>query len=478
MDSDHRFYTAMLVENGKITALFDETPQIDCEKINLQEKTVIPGLTDTHTHSFEGGLYDKGADLSLAESIPDVLDILHRTKPQSGMIFAWQFDENNIREKRFPTFAEINQAVPDHPLLFRRIDGHSCMVNQKAFECIPWKQDTDPTQVLKGFVNDEAAHWFHRNLDEESIINAYQNACTIGMKNGVTCIHTMIGDANQSFLHFPLISHHLNRFPIRIIPYPQTFNINEVLKTGVKRIGGCILADGSFGSHTAALSEPFYDQPDNYGSPYHDQQFWDDFILSAHLNDLQTGVHCIGDYAVEQLITAIEKAQNQIRKDLRHQIIHCELISDAQIERMAQAGISAVMQPMFDRRWGGIEGFYTKVLGHERAQRTTRLNSLIKAGVLVTGGSDWYITDLNPLKGIHAAVNIHYPQERLSVYEAVKLFTVNAAKLAFLEKQTGQLSVGYDADFICLNKNIFETDDLLSVKCDQVYFQGKNVFSG
>ncbi len=478
LEAQIEIYNAMLVENDKILDLYQEIPSFDCERIDLKEACVLPGFTDTHTHSFEGGLYNKGVDLSKAETIKDVLDLLAHAQPISGMIFAWQYDENNIKEKRFPNYEELSKTIPQYPLLLRRIDGHSCAINKKACECIGFEKKLaeDPKSVLKGYANDHVAHWFHQNLDNQAIIDSYQNACQIAMQNGLTGIHTMIGDAQNSYLHFPLIFNNLDSFPINIIPYPQSFNIDQALNIGSKRIGGCILADGSFGSHTAALFEPYYDQPNNYGVPYQSQEFWDQFILNAHLNDLQTGVHCIGDFAIEQLISAIEKAQNTVFKDLRHQIIHCELLNEEQIEKMASLNISAVMQPMFDRLWGGPDGYYSKVLGAERTKRTTRLKSLIDKNILVTGGSDWYITELNPLKGIHASVNIHYKPERLSVFEAIKLFTSNASCLSFEEKTKGILKKGYFADFVCLNEDIFNSESIDNILVDQVYYKGKNVF--
>ena len=158
---------------------------------------------------------------------------------------------------------------------------------------------------------------------------------------------------------------------------------------------------------------PYSDQDTHNGELYQSDEFWINFVKKAHNNNLQVGVHAIGDAAIEQILRAYEIAQNENPKDLRHQIIHCELISDKQIERMAKANISAVMQPMFDRLWGGENGLYHRVLGMNRTLRTTRLKSINDAKILLSGGSDFYITELNPIKGIDAAENIHYINESL-----------------------------------------------------------------
>jgi predicted amidohydrolase YtcJ len=244
---------------------------------------------------------------------------------------------------------------------------------------------------------------------------------------------------------------------------------------GAKRIGGCILADGSFGSHTAALTLPYTDDPLNYGMLYHDDDFWMKFVMEAHENNLQVAVHCIGDKAVNQILMAYEAAQKQSRKDLRHELIHCELMSDDMIKRARNANVSCVMQPMFDRLWGGDAGLYAKVLGTDRAFLTNRFASITKQGILCTGGSDWYITNLNALEGIAAAVNHHNPKEALSHFEAVKLYTVNAAKLSHDESRLGTLAQNYQADFTCLESNIMNSKDIASIPILAVYKKGIKV---
>lgn len=473
-------YQAILVDNGVIVDTFiDNIPSIDAEKISLNHSYVYPGFIDTHTHSFEGGLYSKGLDCSGFDSIAQTLDMLAQAKKISGMIFAWNFDELSMQERRFPNLEELDHILPDTPLLLRRVDGHSCVINTFAKKMIQWHYPLpDPfTGLLKGDLNDNAAHFFHKALNDESIFEAYQNAEKIALENGHTTIHSMIGDAKMDILHFPLMSRNLDRFIIDYKLYPQSFNISRALENQSNRIGGCILADGSFGSHTAALLEPYSDQPECLGMPYHHQDYWNKFVSEAHDHDLQVGVHCIGDYAITQLINAIEYAQKRKEKDLRHQIIHCELLSDEMIQRMAKLNISAVMQPSFDYYWGGQKAFYHKVLGWDRAKKTTRLKSLMDAGVLVTGSSDWYVTPLNALSGIDSAVNIHHSPERINRFEAIKLYTSNAARLIKEEQLYGTLEKGKYADFVCLDQDIFNADSIRNIKILDVYKKGMHAFS-
>jgi len=477
MRFENEAYRSILVEDGIILDVFQNIPSTTANIVDLQGAFVYPGFIDTHTHSFEGGLYSLGVSLEAVKSIPETLELLAEATPIGGLVFAYHYDENLTAEKRFPTLEELDAIFPNTPLLLRRVDGHSCVINSEAVKRIPWKEALPAgfDGILRKEWNDVAAHWFHSNIDDEGILKAYQQAAKLAVKGGHTCIHTMIGDAAYSPTHYALIEKNKHLFPIEYITYPQMFDIQKAIELGAKRIGGCILADGSFGSHTAALFQPYIDEPANNGILYHDDDFWNAFIMEAHEKNLQVAVHCIGDRAVNQILSAYEKAQQKNPKDLRHELIHCELMNDEMLTRAARAKVSCVVQPMFDRLWGGDSDLYAKVLGVERAMLTNRFQSQQKKGILCTGGSDWYITDLDALKGIDAAVRHHNPNEALKPYDAVKLYTVNAAKLSHDENRLGIIAHGYQADFTCLEKNILTATDITSIAIKAVYKKGVKV---
>ncbi len=464
--------SAVLVDDsGYIKETFIHTPQIEnVEKIDLHNNFIYPGFIDTHTHSFEGGLYSLSANLENAENLDQVFEILAETKPVSGKIFAFHFDENNIKEKRFPTISELDKIFPEIPLILRRVDGHACVINSKAAKMIDWEKPlpSDFNGYLFKRANGKASNWFHKDLTDDAIIKAYQQAANIALQNGHTVVHTMIGDAYSDIKHYKLIKENSHLFPIEFIIYPQITNVDIALEIGSRRIGGCILADGSLGSYTAALLEPYSDKPETSGILYRSDDFWKNFIRKAHKNDLQVAVHCIGDAAISQILNCYETVQSEDPKDLKHIIIHNELTSDEMLDRMDRANVSAAMQPMFDRLWAGKNGLYEKRLGKDRTSRTNRLASIYNRNILLTGGSDWYITDLNALMGIDAATRIHNEKEQLTPYQAIEIYTKNAAILSGDEKRFGTIEKGKLANFVCLKDNILESRSIKDIPIHSV----------
>ncbi len=469
----------ILVKNGVIEALLYQKPNLkNAEYINLKESYVYPGFIDTHTHSFEGGLYSLSVNLENVKNLKEVFELLREAKPIGGKIFAYHFDENLIPEKRFPTIDELDKIFPDIPLILRRVDGHSCVINREAAKKINWQKKLPDNfnGYLSGEANQTASNWFHKNIDKNGILKAYQKAAEIALKNGITTVHTMVGDGDRDDLHFAFLQNHLKDFPIEFILYPQITDVYKALDLGATRIGGCILADGSFGSHTAALLQPYEDKPDTKGILYHSDKFWEKTITLAHKNNLQFAVHAIGDAAITQILNIYEKLQKNSPKDLRHEIIHNELTSDEMLDKMAKYNISAVMQPMFDRLWANKGGLYETRLGKERTKRTNRLASILKRKILLTGGSDWYITNLNALEGINAATKIHNSYERINIDDAIKIYTKNAAKLSFDEYRLGTIEKGFQADFVVLKESLVKTNEIDKVKVLATIKKGKISF--
>ncbi len=385
---------ALLVDQGRILKLLTaaDHPDPAWEPVDLQGGWAYPGFIDAHTHSFSGGLYEDGVDLSGCASIDETLSLLFAAaRPQPELVIGWRYDENQVRERRFPTPVELDAICPRAKLLLRRVDGHSCVLNSAAREAVPGLNGAD--EVLRGAENDLAVNWLQNNCSEETILRAYHAAARTALRGGFTTLHTMIGDAQMSVQHFRLIRDRLAEFAARFELYPQCFNVEAALELGAKRIGGCVLADGSIGSRTAALREAYADC-DSRGCLYQSDEFWNDFVDRAHARGLQVCVHCIGDAAIDQVNTAYARHPADEVRELRHQLIHCELTPNDLCERIAASGAVPVMQPAFDLLWGGPGNLYASRLG-DRHLLMNRFRTHTTGGVRVCGSSDWYVTDLN-----------------------------------------------------------------------------------
>lgn len=164
--------------------------------------------------------------------------------------------------------------------------------------------------------------------------------------------------------------------------------------------------------------------------------------------------------------------QKNVNKDLRHIIIHNELTNEDIISKMAAANITAAMQPMFDHLWAGEDGMYQRVLGEKRVQMTNRFKTLGKHNIKIGGGSDWYVTELNALKGIDAAINHHNPNERLSNFDAISIYTKDAAYLSHDENMIGTLEKGKFADMVSTNIDLLRPFHYNNIEITKVIKKG------
>jgi predicted amidohydrolase YtcJ len=258
--------------------------------------------------------------------------------------------------------------------------------------------------------------------------------------------------------------------------------IKESLDLGLPRIGGCICADGAFEAHTAALFEPYADEPDNYGTLTYTQEEMSNFVLRAHEQGLQIAVHCEADRAIEQVLFAYERALRRLpRPDHRHRIEHFEIPTENQIERVAKAGILVSMQPSFLPMFFFRDGVdrYEAFLGHSRLRMIHPYRTLLSHGILIAGGSDSPVTRIDPLAGIEAAANHPHSEERLPVLEAIKLFSINGARFVFEEDRRGSIETKKRADLVILSHDPFSValDRIGKIPIEMTIVKGEIAFT-
>jgi predicted amidohydrolase YtcJ len=223
-----------------------------------------------------------------------------------------------------------------------------------------------------------------------------------------------------------------------------------------------LLTDGSLGARTAYLRRDYSDAPGNCGIAVYNQEELDELVLTAHQADMQIAFHAIGDGAIEQCLDALEKALSVSKKNLRHRLVHCQIADENLLERIRKLEIGADIQPPFTASdWSLTE----PRLGKARADGSYNWRTMLRKGIPLGGGSDSPVEPLDPLWGIYCAVTRQdfsglpeggwHPQERLTVDEAVALYTSGAAYMSLEERRKGTIEPGKLADFVVLSRDIF-----------------------
>jgi predicted amidohydrolase YtcJ len=455
---------ALAVRNGLIAAVGDDAavaPYVaDSRVIDAGGGTVVPGLIDTHVHFTLTGLGLFAVDLG---GVPTVAAALERIaggasgQSAGSFVLALGYEPYGVAEARFPTPAELDAAAGGRPVYVMESGGHWCAVNAAALSLLDLDPaapglDRDaagaPTGVLRAAANSAAFTTFWRIFAAQvGLARAFASGAQEAARHGVTTLHALDDLENVRVL---LACQ--DQLPVRVVPYTQCKDLAAVRGLGLRQIGGCgqVMVDGDFGPHTAALLEPYADQPDTCGVLYWQAADLDRYVAEAHAAGMQVALHCLGSGAIEQLLNAYARAlAAHPRPDHRHRIEHFQLPAPGQAERARQLGVMLAMQPSFNHFWPHTAG-YPEVVGPLRAQQLDPVRSALQAGLEVAFGSDSPVTPMRPLQWIHAAVNHSNPDQRITVAEALHCCTLAGARLAFQEGDRGSLAHGKLGDFVLL----------------------------
>jgi predicted amidohydrolase YtcJ len=471
----------------------------DTSVIDAKNKTIVPGLVDCHVHMTEFGFFLQTPDLRNTQSIREMQHKLreHASKTRGKTwIVGGRWDQEKFIEKRLPTRWDLDAAAPDRPVFLVRVCGHIGVANTKALQLASITEETivergkidldkttgQPSGILEG--NAMRLIWkvvpppSLEVLEEASLL-----ACNKAVEAGLTCVHWLVESADEIQAIKNLDSK--GKLPLRVylgIPSKLLDNLaNLEIRTrprkGKVRMGFVkLFADGSLGSHTAALKEPYSDQPDTNGLLLNPKKKLDQLVLKAHRAGFQVGVHAIGDRAIQNVLNAYEEALKQFpRKDHRHRIEHCSVLNPRLIKHMKQLRLTASVQPHFVVS----DSWLLNRLGKERAAWTYPFKTLLKEGVIVASGSDCPIEDISPLLGIWAAAAKRGSDENLTVKQALETYTLNAAYASFDEEEKGTIQVGKLADFTILSDDLFsiEPDAIKKVAVEMTVVDGKTVYS-
>jgi predicted amidohydrolase YtcJ len=502
---------AMAIQGDSIVAVGSKS---DIEKWNGEKTTqivsdegqlIVPGFIDTHTHFVDGGFRLSSVQLRDAktptEFIQRIAAYSKRLAPGTW-ITGGDWDHENWGGE-LPQKEWIDSVTKNYPVWINRLDGHMALANSAALKAA--KVDDKVKAIaggaivrnskgkITGVLKDNAQSLVGRVVpepDDAQEDQALVKAMNYVASKGVTSVHNMSGytDALER-------ANAQNKLITRIYAGMSISEWKSLLQKIDKQGWGDKwlrrgalkeFVDGSLGSHTAAFFKPFSDSPKDSGFFITPEDELYRGIKSADSAGLQLMVHAIGDKAIHTLLNIFERVEkeNGVR-DRRFRIEHAQHIHPDDIKRFKTLNVIASMQPYHaidDGRWA------EKIIGPERCKTTYAFKSLFDAGAVVSFGSDWFVAPPTPLDGIYAAVTRRtlddknpggwVPEQKISVEQALKAYTSNAAYASFEEKIKGSLEVGKLADFVILEKDITSIDpvEIRTVNILKTVVGGKEVY--
>lgn len=482
----------LLVQDGRVNAVGDgETPSAD-RTIDLDGGTLIPALRDAHVHLPATGLYAAGLDFRGETSATAILDAFAiKAASGSGVLFGGNF-EDPLDEPL--TRDELDRAVGSRPALLARADMHSCIVSSSLLEQLDLNElegvDVDAGGRMTGYLREQAASrawtWFDHNMTPSEQREAVLAAVTLAYSKGIAEVHEMFVVEWRGWDSAEVFAGIIEDVALDVQLWLGTNAVERVAEMGHLRIGGDFFLDGSFGSHTAWMAEGYITSPPE-GSPpegisYRSDEELFDFFLRAQRAGLQTGVHAIGDAAIEQAIGTWEKVAAEEGADavhgLGHRIEHFECASDDHIARALTLGLRASVQPAFDLYWGGDEGLYSQRIGWERARQMNRFKTMLESGLPLAAGSDSTVTPLDPFLQMQALRRHHLEDERMSALEALRLHTIGPALVSGHHERKSTLEAGMEADLVWLDRDPLATssEDLTSTQVLGTWVTGRQVW--
>jgi len=472
------------------------------EIIDLKGKTVLPGFVDCHTHFLYFASTLDTLDIRTVKTLESVkFRIKEKLKnsKKGELLFVKGWNKSLFKDQSIFHRATLDQISPQNPVAIFSKDQHTFWVNylmlkaaqvDKRKGSFPVEQiETDPrTGELTGIIRENACDLILeliRKLTRKSAKTNFDRAVKIAHQNGLVGVHDMGGE--DAFHRYQTLfsEKKLDLRTYTTIPQSQldlaaslglkTGFGNQHLKFGAVKL----YADGALGSQTALTFEPYRGLKNHCGIEVLTEKDLTSLVKKANDRGIGAIIHAIGDRAVHQALNALEKSG---RKSLRNRIEHIQLIQPGDMKRFSRLGVIASVQPihatsdreMAEKYWG------------KRCRLAYPYNSLLKNKARLVFGSDMPIESLSPLKGIHAAVTRKkekdkkeswYPEQRVSVFEAVYAYTLGAAYASFDESIRGSIEAGKLADLVILSQDIFEIDldEIPQVEVLATIFDGKFV---
>lgn len=503
VDAGHPQAQAVAVIGERIVAV-GSTQEIEAWRgpktlvIDAGGKLLLPGFNDAHVHFIEAGAQLEAVPLNDATSAQEFARRVAgqaKATPKGEWILNGGWDETKWNPPQLPTKNLIDPFTPDNPALIYRYDGHMALANSIALRMAGITSQTpdppggvivrdanrNPTGALKDAARELVLKVIPPVTHEQRLKSA-RRAFADAASLGVTSIQEMNDEETDSFDDIKVYSELLQRGELtaRVYVAPGIPDWSVQAKAGIQhafgspylRIGAVkAFADGSLGSRTAYFFEPYRDSPNNFGLLHREMQplsRMQDWMMQSDAAGLQICTHAIGDRAVSTVLDLygeVVKAHGD--SDRRLRIEHAQHVAAKDFNRFAQLHVIASMQPyqaIDDGRWAEAR------IGHDRASRTYAFRTFLNHGVRLAFGTDWPVVPLNPILGVYAAVTRAtldgkypggwFPEQKLTVAEAVEAYTMGSAYAEFQEKEKGSITVGKLADMVLLSEDIFSIDPM------------------
>lgn len=503
LDAKQPWAQALAIRADKIVAVgndaaIDKFRHPGTKVIDAAGQLVLPGFVDCHIHFLDGSISLGRVNLEGAKDVPDIQQRLREyaaKHPGTDWLLGRGWDYAMFGAETLPNKKYLDELFPDRPVFLEGYDGHTYWANSKALEIAGVTRDTpdppngvvvrdpathEPTGTLK-----EAAHSLVGKFVPKSTRAEKLTALRDGIKwanqNGLTRVHSAGGDFPELELYDELRRHGdlTLRFYIAYFMDPPEMrpqDIEAIENARAKYHDAWIdtnavkfMVDGVIESHTAAMLEPYSDDPSLKGKLFWDPAKYNSAVADLDKRGLQLFTHAIGDLGVRTALNGYQHAEEvNHTTDRRPRIEHIETINPADIPRFGKLGVIASMQPLHSYPDVDTLSVWAPNIGPERASRAWVWKNIADDGGHYCFGSDWPVVTLNPWYGLQTAVTRQTregkpaagfdPDQRLTVAQAIEGYTLGAAFAGRREKTEGSLEKGKLADLIIVSQNIFEID--------------------
>ncbi|WP_020006736.1 amidohydrolase [Salinicoccus albus] len=483
MESEGATTESVMEDKGIVTKTGAfETLEAEADiKVDLKGQTMLPALTDTHMHLVMLGKKLKSLALHHVDDLAEMKRLISGFRSAHKWNLILGYDENNLDGQYRMKRQELD-ALTDKPTLITRVCHHAGIVNTKALEHLNIDKgiedpeggyfERDSEGELTGWVYDTAFDQIrNQTVDDsvESVSSDIETAIEYLYKFGIAGAHTEDMSSYGPYevplkAYLETLGPDRLKFRVNLLRNEKVYDqmveddpvyIDDWVEKGAMKI----FADGAFGGKTALVKAP-YAGTDNHGLQIHSREDFEGLVKNARRNDDAVAVHMIGDAACELVLDTIEKYPAP--KGCHDRLIHCSLLSESLIGRMAALPVICDIQPAFltsDMPW--IEAY----LGSQRAAFLYPFKTMVDKGLVLGGSSDAPIEDVNPLLGVQTLVTrrgdtgVYNKNETVSRFEAFKMYTVNAAEIVHKEDVAGKIMPGYYADFAIFDRDVMRVED-------------------